>query len=154
MFLAPSRTKLFLLLRPKRLPSFSQKPLLRRYDEAVKQLNSVLAMQADFPLAHLWLGRTYQEMGRYDDALAEFSQAEKRMPDWPVSIAARGFVTSYGVALVYAGLGQKDAAFVWLNKAFDERSHWLVWLRLDPRWDKLRSDPRFAELVDRMHFPR
>ena len=152
----------------------------RRYDEAVKQLNTVLAMQADFPLAHLWLGRTYQEIGRYDDALAEFSQAEKRMPDWPVSIAARGFVeatsgrtieardllaaleqlaarkfvTPYGVALVYAGLGQKDAAFTWLNKAFDERSHWLVWLRLDPRWDKLRSDPRFAVLIDRMHYPQ
>lgn len=52
------------------------------------------------------------------------------------------FITAYGVALVYAGIGEKDKAFKWLNKAFDERSHWLVWLRLDPRWDvlKIRSE--------------
>jgi hypothetical protein len=104
---------------------------------------------------------------------------EEKLPEWPVSIAARGFVagiagrtdeaqntllelrqlagkkfiTSYGVALVHAGLGQWDSAFTWLNKAFDERSHWLVWLRLDPRWKGSRSDPRFAELVSRVGFP-
>jgi len=44
-------------------------------------------------------------------------------------------------------MGKRDKAFEWLNKAFDERSHWLVWLRLDPRWDVLRSDPSsFARL--------
>jgi hypothetical protein len=64
------------------------------------------------------------------------------------------FVTSYGIALVYAGLGQNDAAFARLDEAFNERSHWLVWLRLDPRWNKLHCDPRFAELVNRMRFPR
>ena len=68
-------------------------------------------------------------------------------------LAGRKFVTPYGVALVYAGLAENDAAFVWLNKAFEERSHWLVWLRLDPRWNGLRLDPRFAELVSRMRFP-
>jgi hypothetical protein len=57
------------------------------------------------------------------------------------------------VALVYAGLGEKEQAFAFLNKAFDERSHWLVWLRLDPRWDNLRSDPRFAQLLTRLRFP-
>ena len=151
----------------------------RHYDEAVKQLKFVLEMNKDFAPAHLWLGRTYQELGRFDDALAEFRQVEERLREWPVSIAARGFVagvagranealkilaelkrladrkfvTPYGVALVYAGLGENDAAFVWLNKAFEERSHWLVWLRLDPRWNGLRPDPRFAELVSRMRFP-
>jgi DNA-binding winged helix-turn-helix (wHTH) protein len=150
-----------------------------RYDEAVKQLKFVLELNRDFPPAHLWLGRTYQELGRPDEALAEFQHVEERFPEWPVSIAARGsvagpagrtdeaqntlvelrrlagkkFVTSYGVALVHAGLGHKDIAFAWLNKAFDERSHWLVWLRLDPRWKRLRSDPRFEELVSRVGFP-
>jgi hypothetical protein len=43
--------------------------------------------------------------------------------------------------------GQKDVAFEWFDKAFDERSNWLVWLRVDPRWNAIRSDPRFLELV-------
>jgi hypothetical protein len=63
------------------------------------------------------------------------------------------FVTAYGVALVYASLGEIDAAFTWLDRAFAERSHWLVWLRLDPRFDGFRADPRLVELLDRMKFP-
>jgi DNA-binding winged helix-turn-helix (wHTH) protein len=151
-----------------------------QYDEAVKQLKFVLELSENFPPARLWLGRTYQELGKFDDALAEFRHVERRLPGWPVSIAARGFVagvagrtdeaqntlvelegmigkkfvTSYGIALVHAGLGQNDVAFAWLDKAFNERSHWLVWLRLDPRWNGLRSDSRFAELVNRVGFPR
>jgi tetratricopeptide (TPR) repeat protein len=150
-----------------------------RYDEAVKQLSLVLGMNPNFAPAHLWLGRTYQELGKFDDALAAFRRVEERIPEWPVSIAARGFVagvggrraqalealaelerlstrrfvTSYGIALVYAALGQNDDAFASLNRAFDERSNWLVWLRLDPRWNGLRTDPRFAQLVSRMGFP-
>lgn len=151
----------------------------RQYDQAIKQLRNVVEMRSDFALAHLWLGRSLQQVGRYEDALAEFTQAERVLQEWPVLLAARGFVdgasgrtiearavlsemeslskrkfvTSYGVALVYAGVGENDAAFTWLEKAFDERSHWLVWLRLDPRWDNLRSDPRFSVLVSRMNFP-
>ncbi|MFL5506320.1 MAG: TPR end-of-group domain-containing protein, partial [Gemmatimonadales bacterium] len=59
----------------------------------------------------------------------------------------------YGMALVHTGLGDKERAFHWLERAFEERSHWLVWLRLDPRWDRLRDDPRFAPLVTRMKYP-
>lgn len=149
------------------------------YDEAVKQLKLALEMNPNFAPAHLWLGRAYQELGRLEEALGAFRRVEERIRDWPVSIAAPGFVagvagrpelalealaeleqlstrrfvTSYGVALVHAGLGQNDAAFAFLNKAFDERSNWLVWLRLDPRWNALCSDPRFVELVSRMRFP-
>jgi DNA-binding winged helix-turn-helix (wHTH) protein len=149
-------------------------------DEALKQLKFVLELDEDFPPAHLWLGRTYQELGRVEDALAEFRLVETSLPEWPVSMAARGFVagaagrpdearktlaelerlgnhtyvTPYGVALVHAGLGNSDVTFTWLNRAFRERSHWLVWLRLDPRWNELLSDARFVELVRRMRFPK
>ncbi len=151
-----------------------------RYPQALAQLKSVLEMKSDFLLAHLWLARTYVEMGRLDDAFASLALAEPKARGWPVLLAARGyalgvagrreearavlqemdalskgsFVTAYGVALVHAGLGEKDEAFRWLEKAFEERSHWLVWLRLDPRWANLRGDPRFAGMVARMGYPQ
>lgn len=150
-----------------------------RYAEAIAQLKSVLGMKSDFALAHLWLARSYLEAGRLDQSLAETASAEAALPEWTVLVAQRGytlgvmgladearsvrgemerlsgrrFVTAYGTALVYAGLGDSEQAFAWLEKAFAERSHWLVWLRLDPRWKALRSDPRFAGLVERMKYP-
>ena len=150
-----------------------------RYGEAVAQLQAVLAMKSDFLLAHLWLARALLEMRRFDAALAETAVAEGKARDWSVLVTARGFtygvagmtsqaeavlremdalsrqrfVTSYGIALVHAGLGHKDEAFGWLDRAFEERSHWLVWLRLDPRWANLRDDPRFAKLIERIKFP-
>jgi DNA-binding winged helix-turn-helix (wHTH) protein/TolB-like protein/Flp pilus assembly protein TadD len=150
-----------------------------RYAEAIAQLQSVLGMKSDFGLAHLWLARSYLQVGRLDEALAAAKTAEATAPQWIVFVAQRGytlgamgradearavlaemarlstqrFVTAYGVALVYAGLGDKEQAFAWLDKAFAERSHWLMWLRLDPRWKALRGDPRFAALVERMKYP-
>lgn len=150
-----------------------------RYDEAAAQLQAVLAMKSDFLLAHLWLARTYLALGRFDEAVRETSFAQGKAREWPVLVTARGFtygmagrseearavlkemeelsgrrfVTAYGMALVHAGLGSKDDAFRWLEKAFEERSHWLVWLRLDPRWGSLRDDPRFPAMVARMKYP-
>ena len=150
-----------------------------QYQEAAKQLQFVLDLNRDFSPAHLWLGRTFQELGRYDDAIAAFRRVEDKLPEWAVPLAARGFVegmagrtqearstlaklqslatrkfvTSYGVALVHAGLGERDAAFAWLERSFTERSHWLIWLRLDPRWSKLKHDQRFSEGIRRLGYP-
>jgi tetratricopeptide (TPR) repeat protein len=151
----------------------------RRYDEAVSQLQTVLAMKSNFLPAHLWLARALLELRRFDAALAETAVAESMAREWSVLVTARGFtyaaagrwgeaqsvllemdalskqrfVTPYGVALVHAGLGHKDEAFGWLDRAFEERSHWLVWLRLDPRWKNLRDDARFATLIERLKYP-
>jgi TolB-like protein/DNA-binding winged helix-turn-helix (wHTH) protein/Flp pilus assembly protein TadD len=151
----------------------------QRYDEAIRHLTSTLEMNPNLPLAHLWLGRSYQEKGMYAEALAEFAQAEKVMRNWAVTIAARGmvlglagkrqeahkaltemrelakkrYVTAYGVALVYAGLGEKDQAFVWLQRGVEEHTHWLVWTKLDPRWNSLRDDPRFEQVLRRVGLP-
>jgi len=150
-----------------------------RYQEAVAQLQSVLAMKSDFLLAHLWLARALLELRRFDAALAATAVAESKARDWSVLVTARGFtyamagktsearavlremdalarqrfVTSYGIALVHAGLEHKDEAFSWLDRAFEERSHWLVWLRLDPRWKNLHDDPRFAALIEKIKYP-
>jgi len=60
------------------------------------------------------------------------------------------YVTSYSVALVYADLGEHDYAFAWLQQALEERTHWLVWLKLAPRWDGLCAAPRFVDLLRRI----
>ena len=152
----------------------------KHYDEAIQQLRGTLAMNSSFPLAHLWLGRAYQEKGMYSEALEAFNRAGSVLRDWPVTLAAIGhvqavtgqrqraqdtlahlkalsrsrYVTAYGVALVYAGLGDRERAFEWLDKGIQERTHWLVWLKLDPRWDGLRPDPRLAQLVRRVGLPQ
>jgi tetratricopeptide (TPR) repeat protein len=115
----------------------------------------------------------------YPEAITEFEQAGTALKDWPVIIAAAGhaygrwghksdataalhrmneltkeeYVTPYGMALIFAGLNDRERAIHWLQKAYEDRSHWLVWLDLDPRFDNVRSDPRFADLLRRMHFP-
>ena len=61
--------------------------------------------------------------------------------------------TAYGVALVYAALGDKDRAFASLKRGVQERTHWMVWLNRDPRWRSLRADPRFASLVKEVGLP-
>ena len=148
-------------------------------DAAIEKLNVSLAMNPNFGLAHLWLGRVYQEKKMFKESIAEYKRGLQITMQWPVAFAALGnvyglsgdkkeaknildtlnllsakrFVTSYGVALVYAALNEKDQAFQWLNKAYDERSHWLVWLRSDPRWNNIRSDKRFAALVNNVGLP-
>ena len=148
----------------------------RQYDQAIAHLRMTLEMHRQFPLAHLWLGRAYQQQGRYAEALAAFHEASIGLGEWPVTIAAMGhvygvagqttqarhvleqlhqlaqhrYVTAYGVALVYAGLGEHEHVFAWLQKAIEERTHWLVWLKLDPRWDGLCADPRFVDLLRRV----
>ena len=150
----------------------------RRYEEAISHLRSVLQTSPKFPLAHLWLGRTYEQKGMYPEAIAEFEQAGTALKDWPVIIAAAGhaygrwghksdataalrrmneltreeYVTPYGIALIFAGMNDKENAIQWLQNAYEDRSHWLVWLNLDPRFDNVRSDPRFQELLQRMKF--
>jgi TolB-like protein/DNA-binding winged helix-turn-helix (wHTH) protein/Tfp pilus assembly protein PilF len=151
----------------------------RSYDEAINQLRATLVISPKFPLAHLWLGRAYQQKKMYSEAIDEFNKTDAALPGWVVTIAGMGhaygewghqteakqvlvrlnqmarekYVTPYGVALVYAGLGDKDQAFAWLNKAVAGRSHWLVWLNRDPRFDRLRSDPRFDDLKKRVGLP-
>ena len=149
------------------------------YDLAIKKLQASLQMNPKFTLAHIWMGRCYQQKKIYPEAIAAYKKALEVAVDWPVALAAIGnvygvsgqqeaaqktldtmmslsskkYVTSYGIALVQAGLGKTDLAFAWLNKAFEERSHWLVWLKTDPRWTVIRSDKRFTELINKVGLP-
>jgi TolB-like protein/DNA-binding winged helix-turn-helix (wHTH) protein/TolA-binding protein len=151
----------------------------KRYDEAIQQLRNTLQTDPKFPLAHLWLGRAYQQKGMYEEAISEYRQTDTSWPEWVVSLAAIGnvegiagktseardmlsklntlsevkYVTPYGTALLYAGLGDKVQTFNWLDRAVQGRSHWLVWIRLDPRWENVKTDPRFKEIIRSVGFP-
>jgi len=74
--------------------------------------------------------------------LAELAQDSKR-----------NYVSPYRVANIYTALGDKDEAFAWLERAYDDRSHLLVFMNIDPRVDSLRNDARFVDLVRRVGLP-
>lgn len=140
----------------------------RVYDQAIEQFRN--ARQ------HLGLGWAYHEKKMYDEAIAEY-QAQSRLtqPD-DVAVASLGFtygvsgrpvearklldelkerskqrfVSPYLLAYPCLGLGDRDQALAWLEKAYESRDQWMVWLKSDPKLDSLRPDPRFADLLRRV----
>jgi len=153
--------------------------LRRDYRAADVQLASVTMVERRFPLGHFWLGRTLTEQGRHDEAIRELSMAVELLNRSPVSLvqlahahaiagrherarellaeihemSRRRYVPAYGIALIHIGLGEYDRGLSWLERAVDERSNWLVWLNLDPRWDPIRQHPRFKAIVRRVGLP-
>ncbi|MBZ5625466.1 MAG: winged helix-turn-helix domain-containing protein [Acidobacteriia bacterium] len=150
-----------------------------RNEDARQELQNILRVDPNFPLAHFWMGRVLSSESNCSGALSELeTAASSSLRDWQPVIAAHGhiagvcgqpsralqdlrrfddiarnrFVTSYGYALIYAGLRDDEQALIWLRKAVEERSHWLVWIKVDPRFDTLRQDTRFQQLV-RTVFP-
>jgi len=147
----------------------------RQYDQALERLNRVVDMDRNFPQTYIWLGLTYEQKREYPEAIASFQKAMVLFPGGSTQAKAQlghafavsgqkkealkiiaelgengTYVSPYHVAAIYAGLGDKDRTFVWLEKAYEERSDWLVNLTNDQRFDDLRSDPRFADLVRRV----
>ena len=92
-----------------------------------------------------WLGQVYATAGYQAEALKILEQLQE--------LSNRQYVTPYGVGRIYAALGQKDEAFHWLEIAYEQRANWMVFLKVDPVFDDLRSDPRFRDLMRRMNFP-
>ena len=84
--------------------------------------------------------------GRADDAGAMLRTLE--------TVSKTKYVPPYAMALISAGLEQRDAVFVWLERAFDARDMHLIYLPVDPKWDSYRADPRFEALIVRCGFRR
>lgn len=148
----------------------------RRFDEAIQQCRKTIELEPNFAHGHWCLGLAYLSKARHDDAIQEFQKA-RALGEGPgvlwslgyaYAIAGRksearevlrdlrtqsrdGYVSPYFMAGIYAGLGEKDHAFEWLNRAYEERE-WMQ-LKLDPFLDSLRSDPRFHQLLSRMNLP-
>jgi Flp pilus assembly protein TadD len=97
-------------------------------------------------LAMAGLGHVYAVSGRKTEARKILAELQR--------LSEHSYVQATDVALVYAGLGDKDKAFAWLDKAYEEHSFALSNLKVEPRFDPLRSDPRFTDLLRRMGLPQ
>jgi len=154
----------------------------RDYDKAIQQFQKALELDQNFPPAQQFLGASYEQKGMNDEAIAEFKKAIPLLggSEWALTrgglgyiygalgkksealalieelkkLSAQEYVPAPSMALIYAGLGDKDQAFLWLEKAYEERAFQMQWLGVEPRWDSLHSDPRFADLKRRMGLPR
>jgi serine/threonine protein kinase/TolB-like protein/Flp pilus assembly protein TadD len=146
----------------------------RQADRLIEQAHKMLDMDHNSSDGHTWLGRAYMEKGLYDQAIPELqksadpqsgdgmaqlgyaygmagrkNEALKTLADLE-ALAARRYSSPVRIACVYAGLGDKDRAFEWLEKGYAGRSDHLTQLKTDPMFDNLRSDPRFADLLRRV----
>ncbi len=92
-----------------------------------------------------WLGYTYAVAGRRREAQETLKELKE--------LSKRRYVSPFEIAMVYTGLGEKDQAFEWLEKADEERDPNMVWLKNVAWLDPLRSDPRFEPFLRRMNFP-
>jgi TolB-like protein/class 3 adenylate cyclase/Tfp pilus assembly protein PilF len=147
-----------------------------RNDEALTRLQTALELDPNFWVTHLMLGRVYIQQRKYPEALVEFTKARELSHGNSEAIGSIGYVEalagdkekaravleelkvlsnqhyvpSSNVAMVYNGLGDRNEALSSLEKACDERDARLTLLKVDPRWDSLRSDPRFAAILKRI----
>jgi TolB-like protein/Flp pilus assembly protein TadD len=151
----------------------------RRYDDAIAQARRTIDQYPTYPLPYIWLGSAYREKKMYKEALEQFSRglnlsggqpaiaalyghalalsgdeagARKTLADLK-QLAKSRYVSALYFAGVYTGLGDKKMALDWLDKAFKERNDRLVYLNVDPMADPLRSEPRFRDLMARLHLP-
>ncbi len=152
--------------------------LAREYDQAIEQLRNTIDMDPDFVLPHLVLGQAYEQKKMYDQAITELRRAVDISQSSPPAVAAlartyavsgrttearklldqlmeqskRRYVSPFYVAIVYAGLGENDQALDWIEKAYKDRSNAIVFAKVNPQLDTLRSTPRFQSLLHRLAF--
>jgi len=147
----------------------------RRYDKAIEQLGKTIEMDPTFYYARYNLGEAYELTGDFQEALKEYQTAYRISDDPAVlgflghayansgkkdealktldqmkGISRQRYVPAYSFATVYAALGEKDQAFQWLEKSYQDRGPEMTLIKVDPLFDNLHSDPRFADLVRRM----
>jgi TolB-like protein/DNA-binding winged helix-turn-helix (wHTH) protein/Tfp pilus assembly protein PilF len=148
----------------------------RRYEESIDQLRRVIAIDPNYYQAHWFLGLTYVANNQLPEAINEAEKAVEVSERAPAALGVLGF--AYGMAgkqreahrvlnelfelqkrryvppmtfiYLYIGLGDKDQAFAWLEKSYEERSNHLAFFKVSPTVDRLRSDPRFAQLLQRI----
>ncbi len=153
-----------------------------RYDDMIQTCQKTLSLDPGFFAARRYLGWAYVQKKNFKEAINQFRLAVSGSNNSPLmraelahALASSGeqqnieearailndllqlsgqrYISPYHIALIYAALGDKDEAFNWLNRALDERADYLVYLGVDPRFNDLRSDARFQNLVQRIGLP-
>jgi TolB-like protein/DNA-binding winged helix-turn-helix (wHTH) protein/Flp pilus assembly protein TadD len=150
----------------------------RRFDEAIDGLRKVLVLDPNF-MAYVNLGGAYEQKAMYREAIREFQKAvtisqgnpeclEGLAHAYAISgdrieaikvlnelngLSKRRYVSAYSRVVIYVGLGEKEQAFAWLERAYREHASRLAFLKVDPRLDPLRSDARFREILRRIGIP-
>jgi len=148
----------------------------RRYDEAIIECRKTIEMAPNFYRAYVYLGWAYEQTGDFEAAIKELRAAVELHGGGPEITglghtyaragridethrviaelrrrAARSYISPYAFALIYAGMNDPDNTFAHLERAYEDRTHWLAFLRVEPRFDSLREDARFIDLLRRVH---
>jgi serine/threonine-protein kinase len=114
------------------------------HSNAIEEFHLAQSMETQ-PVITAYLGYTYAINGQRDKAMETLEELNQ--------LGRRRFVTPFCQALVYLGLRENDKAIDWLEKAYEGQSVWVAWLKVEPMYDPLRSDPRFQALYKKMNFP-
>jgi tetratricopeptide (TPR) repeat protein len=149
----------------------------KKFDAAIDQFKRVLKMDPNSFYAHAHLGQTYIAKSMYSKAITHFTRAimltggkeagmlsglgyaqavsgnheeARRILDGLQELSNQRYVPAFYIAGIYVGLGDGDRAFQWLEKAFTDRSEWLIYLNIEPMLDPIRNDPRFDEMVKKV----
>jgi serine/threonine protein kinase/tetratricopeptide (TPR) repeat protein len=151
----------------------------RRYDEAIEQLRRTIDLDPNYPMAYWLLGLLLRKTGSYELAITEGEKGVKLSGGSPLmraalahtfgaagktaearqilddltKLAKQKYVASYIFAGIHIGLGENDRALEYLEKSYEEHSHWLIYLHIDPSMDGLRNNPRFQDLLRRVGLP-
>lgn len=153
--------------------------LSRQFDRAIDQYKRAVDLDPNFTLTRIWFGRPYLEKGMFPEAISELETAVRLSGESTLALAMLGhglassgrkeeaaailskltergkttYVPSYWIAVIYNGFMDRDKVVEWMRKAYDERSSWLVWSNVEPRFAWLKSDPEFSALLAQMKFP-
>ncbi|MGH9901288.1 MAG: tetratricopeptide repeat protein, partial [Pyrinomonadaceae bacterium] len=149
----------------------------RQYDRAIEQLKKALDMDPNFIRARVLLGAAYEQKWMQREAVAELRKASEMEAGTNTlalsglghayavngqreearqvlaemkGLSTRRYVSAYGFAIVHAGLGERIEALEWLQKSYESKCVWMVWLKVNPRFDGLRAEPLFQELLRKL----
>jgi len=151
--------------------------LSREYDKAIQQFLKTLELDQNFAAGRFRLGECYRQKGMLEEAIAEFQKARPLFENSPYGLGdlgnayalarekdkaidvlknlegllKQGYSVNSDIAFIHFGLGARDKAFEYLERAYEEKESGLEWFKVDPRWDNLRSDPRYKSLIKRMN---